>query len=181
MLFSIFNLFRYFSCWDHWGTWRPPTPPAFFARASTPGFPRPSHSNHERCSNSKTVLFARVVPLKVVSIDWGQGCTMCDLECVSCVCWPSSVCHVVLAPGMIPFRRSIAKSLDHSIPRSLPRSLARSVMTVKIISPTWTREVLQNKRNLRAQVSETQTSPHGYATSAPVICVLRNPGCPRKH
>ena len=47
----------------------PPPPPAFFAGASSPGSPRLSHSNHERCSNSKTVLFGRVVALKLVSVD----------------------------------------------------------------------------------------------------------------
>ena len=44
----------------------PPKPPCFFPGAAAPGPPRPSHSIYERFSNSKTVLFGRVVTLKLV-------------------------------------------------------------------------------------------------------------------
>ena len=47
----------------------PPKPLCFFLGAAAPGPPRPSHSNYERFSNSKTVLFGRVLALKLVSID----------------------------------------------------------------------------------------------------------------
>ena len=47
----------------------PPKPPCFFPGAAAPGPPRPSHSIYERFSNSKTVLFGRVLALKLVLID----------------------------------------------------------------------------------------------------------------